>query len=120
MKWVLKSFLMAITRQNRKTTTFSWMEVGHVSGSFILSPRSKKRLFIASGTLSGGGDSSLDGSSSSRRRLHACTTTPCPTVGWPLVTWKGSGAHVPPSSVQAARAPTRSYSPTVLLTRLRA
>ncbi|CAA6674536.1 unnamed protein product [Spirodela intermedia] len=25
----------------------------------------------------------------------ACTTTPCPTVGWPPVTWKGSGAHVP-------------------------
>ncbi|CAA6672009.1 unnamed protein product [Spirodela intermedia] len=24
----------------------------------------------------------------------ACTTTPCPTAGWPLVTWKGSGAHV--------------------------
>ncbi|CAA7401949.1 unnamed protein product [Spirodela intermedia] len=33
----------------------------------------------------------------------ACTTTPCPTVGWPPVTWKGSGAHVP-LSVQAARA----------------
>ncbi|CAA6660754.1 unnamed protein product [Spirodela intermedia] len=25
----------------------------------------------------------------------ACTTTPCPTAGWPPVTWKGSGAHVP-------------------------
>ncbi|CAA7392894.1 unnamed protein product [Spirodela intermedia] len=24
-----------------------------------------------------------------------CTTTPCPTTSWPLVTWKGSGAHVP-------------------------
>ncbi|CAA6673145.1 unnamed protein product [Spirodela intermedia] len=34
------------------------MEVGRVSGSFILSPRSKRRLFIASGTLSRGGDSS--------------------------------------------------------------
>ncbi|CAA6669590.1 unnamed protein product [Spirodela intermedia] len=21
--------------------------------------------------------------------------TPCPTTGWPPVTWKGSGAHVP-------------------------
>ncbi|CAA6657237.1 unnamed protein product [Spirodela intermedia] len=31
----------------------------------------------------------------------ACTTTPCPTAGWPPVTWKGSGAHVP-LSVQAA------------------
>ncbi|CAA6668631.1 unnamed protein product [Spirodela intermedia] len=25
----------------------------------------------------------------------ACTTTPCPTAGWPPVTWKGSGVHVP-------------------------
>ncbi|CAA7405558.1 unnamed protein product [Spirodela intermedia] len=24
----------------------------------------------------------------------ACTTTPCPTAGWPPVTWKGSGTHV--------------------------
>ncbi|CAA7393161.1 unnamed protein product [Spirodela intermedia] len=23
-----------------------------------------------------------------------CTTTPCLIVGYPLVTWKGSGAHV--------------------------
>ncbi|CAA7397856.1 unnamed protein product [Spirodela intermedia] len=30
-----------------------------------------------------------------------CMTTLCPTTGWPPVTWKGSGAHVPPS-VQAA------------------
>ncbi|CAA6672543.1 unnamed protein product [Spirodela intermedia] len=30
----------------------------------------------------------------------ACTTTPCPTTGWPPVMWKGSGAHVP-LSVQA-------------------
>ncbi|CAA7409162.1 unnamed protein product [Spirodela intermedia] len=30
----------------------------------------------------------------------ACTTTPCPTAGWPPVTWKGSGTHVP-LSVQA-------------------
>ncbi|CAA7396152.1 unnamed protein product [Spirodela intermedia] len=30
----------------------------------------------------------------------ACTTTPCPTASWPLVTWKGSGAHVS-LSVQA-------------------
>ncbi|CAA7393081.1 unnamed protein product [Spirodela intermedia] len=37
---------------------------------------------------------------------RACMTTPCPTTGWPPVTWKGSGAHVP-LSVQAARAPTR-------------
>ncbi|CAA6674639.1 unnamed protein product [Spirodela intermedia] len=32
----------------------------------------------------------------------ACTTTPCPTAGWPPVTWKGSGAHVP-LSIQASR-----------------
>ncbi|CAA6672545.1 unnamed protein product [Spirodela intermedia] len=25
----------------------------------------------------------------------ACTTTLCPTVGWPPMTWKGSGIHVP-------------------------
>ncbi|CAA6673818.1 unnamed protein product [Spirodela intermedia] len=49
----------------------------------------------------------------------ACTTTPCPTIGWPSVTWKGSGAHVP-LSVQAARAPTHGYSPTELPTCLRA
>ncbi|CAA7393119.1 unnamed protein product [Spirodela intermedia] len=30
-----------------------------------------------------------------------CTTSPCPTAGWPPVTWKGSGTHVP-LSVQAA------------------
>ncbi|CAA6675805.1 unnamed protein product [Spirodela intermedia] len=47
-----------------------------------------------------------------------CTTTPCPTAGWPPVTWKGSGAHVP-LSVQAAQALTRGYSPTELPTRLK-
>ncbi|CAA7401803.1 unnamed protein product [Spirodela intermedia] len=26
-----------------------------------------------------------------------CTTTLCPTTSWPLVTWKRSGTHVPPS-----------------------
>ncbi|CAA7407038.1 unnamed protein product [Spirodela intermedia] len=57
-------------------------------GASSSSPRSKRRLFIASSTLSGGGDSSPSGS-------------------WPPVTWKGSGAHVPPS-VQVARAPTRT------------
>ncbi|CAA6657242.1 unnamed protein product [Spirodela intermedia] len=31
----------------------------------------------------------------------ACTTTPCPTAGWPPVTWKESGTHVS-LSVQAA------------------
>ncbi|CAA6674450.1 unnamed protein product [Spirodela intermedia] len=29
--------------------------------------------------------------------FHMCTTTLCPTAGWPPVMWKGSGAHVPPS-----------------------
>ncbi|CAA6675660.1 unnamed protein product [Spirodela intermedia] len=58
-------------------------------------------------------------SSGSKSFSRACMTTPCPTTDWPPVTWKGSGAHMP-LSVQAARAPTRSYSPTALLTRLRA
>ncbi|CAA7411005.1 unnamed protein product [Spirodela intermedia] len=26
---------------------------------------------------------------------RTCTTTPCSTVGWPPVMWKGGGAHVP-------------------------
>ncbi|CAA7409447.1 unnamed protein product [Spirodela intermedia] len=30
-----------------------------------------------------------------------CTTTLYPTIGWPLVMWKGSGAHVPPSVLTA-------------------
>ncbi|CAA6674267.1 unnamed protein product [Spirodela intermedia] len=25
-----------------------------------------------------------------------CTTTPCLRPSWPLVMWKGSGAHMPP------------------------
>ncbi|CAA6674316.1 unnamed protein product [Spirodela intermedia] len=36
-------------------TKRSWMEVGR--GASSSGPRSKRRLFIASGTLSGGGDS---------------------------------------------------------------
>ncbi|CAA7400939.1 unnamed protein product [Spirodela intermedia] len=44
-----------------------------------------------------------------------CTTTPCPIVGWPPVTWKESDAHVP-LIVLAARAPTHDSSPTTLLT----
>ncbi|CAA6674843.1 unnamed protein product [Spirodela intermedia] len=24
-----------------------------------------------------------------------CMTTPCPTISWPPMTWKGSGAHMP-------------------------
>ncbi|CAA7393120.1 unnamed protein product [Spirodela intermedia] len=40
------------------------------------------------------------------------------TIDWPPVTWKGSGTHVP-LSVQAARAPAHSYSPTKLPTRRR-
>ncbi|CAA7406985.1 unnamed protein product [Spirodela intermedia] len=62
----------------------------------------------------------------SKRRLFivsvlslACTTTPCPTAGWPPVMWKGSGAHMP-LSVQAARALACGYSPTELPTHLRA
>ncbi|CAA7392255.1 unnamed protein product [Spirodela intermedia] len=52
--------------------------------------------------------------------LAAQALTHNSAFGWPPVTWKGSGAHVPTSSVHAVRAPTRSYSPTTLPTRLRA
>ncbi|CAA6674371.1 unnamed protein product [Spirodela intermedia] len=47
---------------------------------------------------------------------RTCMTTPCPTAGWPPVTWKESGTHVS-LSIQAALAHTHSYSPTELLTR---
>ncbi|CAA7393092.1 unnamed protein product [Spirodela intermedia] len=107
MKWVVESSPAAVTRRSGKTATL-W---GLCQGASSSGLRSKRRLFIASGMLSGGGDSSPGRSSSSRRRLVlpslACTTTPCPIAGWPPVTWKGSGAHVP-LSVQAARAPARS------------
>ncbi|CAA6674671.1 unnamed protein product [Spirodela intermedia] len=134
MKWVAESSPTAVTRRSGKTQLCGSLAAvtrqrgarwrwGACQGASSSGPRSKRRLFIASGTLSRGGDSSLDGSSSSRRRLQspslACTTTPCPTAGWPPVTWKGSGAHVP-LSVQAARAPARGYSPTELPTPLRA
>ncbi|CAA7393117.1 unnamed protein product [Spirodela intermedia] len=39
-------------------TEKSWMVVGHVSGASSSGPRSKRRLFIASSTLSGGGGDS--------------------------------------------------------------
>ncbi|CAA6674603.1 unnamed protein product [Spirodela intermedia] len=42
----------------RKNGDFrSWMKVGRMSGASSSGLRSKRRLFIASGTLSGGGDS---------------------------------------------------------------
>ncbi|CAA6657112.1 unnamed protein product [Spirodela intermedia] len=50
----------------------------------------------------------------------ACTTTPCPTAGWPPVTWKGSGAHVPLSVQAKPLEPCSRLLPTALLTRLRA
>ncbi|CAA6674149.1 unnamed protein product [Spirodela intermedia] len=74
-----------------------------------------RRLFTAFGTLLGDSDSSPDESSSSQRRLVPspflahCMTTPCPIVGWPPMTWKGGGAHVP-LSVQATQAPAHGYS----------
>ncbi|CAA6675833.1 unnamed protein product [Spirodela intermedia] len=41
-----------------------------------------------------------------------CTTTPCPTAGWPPVTWKGSGIRVScRSPSQAARALARNLLP---------
>ncbi|CAA6674644.1 unnamed protein product [Spirodela intermedia] len=33
---------------------------------------------------------------------RACMTTPCPTAGWPPVTWKGSGTHVPHRSSRSS------------------
>ncbi|CAA6674321.1 unnamed protein product [Spirodela intermedia] len=68
------------------------MEVGHVLGSLSSGPRSKRRLFIASSPLPDDGLFSLS---------RVCMTTPCPTAGWQLVTWKGSGAHVPLSVLDA-------------------
>ncbi|CAA7404005.1 unnamed protein product [Spirodela intermedia] len=49
---------------------------------------------------------------------HTCTTTPCPTAGWPPVMWKGGGMHIP-LLVQATRAPTHGYSSTALPTRFK-
>ncbi|CAA6667562.1 unnamed protein product [Spirodela intermedia] len=62
MKWVAESSLVAVTRRSGKNgdlaalgdchlTERSWMEVGR--GASSSGPRSKRRLFIASGTLSG-------------------------------------------------------------------
>ncbi|CAA7400574.1 unnamed protein product [Spirodela intermedia] len=75
---------------------------GVCQGASSSGPCSKRRLFIASVTT------------------LTCMTTPCPTIGWPLVTWKGSGAYVPLfiSPSQATRALTCGYSPTTLPTRL--
>ncbi|CAA6660773.1 unnamed protein product [Spirodela intermedia] len=89
MKWVVESSLAAVTRRSGKTATL------RLSGGCHPTERS---WMEQSPSL-------------------ACTTTPCPTAGWPPVTWKGSGAHVP-LSVQAARAPARGYSPTELSTPL--
>ncbi|CAA7394544.1 unnamed protein product [Spirodela intermedia] len=77
MKWVVESSPAAVTQQSRKTATL------RLSGSCHPTERSWMevgRVKVSSLT---------------------CTTTPCPTAGWPLVTWKGSGAHMP-LSVQAA------------------
>ncbi|CAA6674508.1 unnamed protein product [Spirodela intermedia] len=57
-----------------------------------------------------------------------CTTTPCPTAGWPPVTWKGSGTHVPllsngahvPPSILSRLSPCLRLPPIALLTRLKA
>ncbi|CAA6674597.1 unnamed protein product [Spirodela intermedia] len=64
---------------------------GRMSGSFILRSAQQEGLFIASGTLSRGGDSSPGGS-------------------WPPVTWKGSGTHMPLSPLRAAT-PRLSFRP---------
>ncbi|CAA6674608.1 unnamed protein product [Spirodela intermedia] len=74
MKWVVESSPAAVTRE-RKNGDFAALR--------RLSPDGEE----------------LDGGGAPKSSL-ACTTTPCPTAGWPPVTWKGSGAHVP-LSVQA-------------------
>ncbi|CAA7397711.1 unnamed protein product [Spirodela intermedia] len=76
MKWVVElSWWLAEKRRLCGTPTavtrqrgagWRW---GACQGASSSGPRSKRRLFIASGTLSGGGDWSPGGSSSSRRRL---------------------------------------------------
>ncbi|CAA6674132.1 unnamed protein product [Spirodela intermedia] len=59
MKWVVESSPAAVTQRSGKTATLrlsggchpterSWMEVGRVSGSFILRSAQQGRLFIAS------------------------------------------------------------------------
>ncbi|CAA6658036.1 unnamed protein product [Spirodela intermedia] len=69
--------------------------------------------------MSAPGERESDGNRVPKVSSLACTTTPCPTAGWPPVTWKGSGKHVPyRSPSQAARALARGYSPTALPTRL--
>ncbi|CAA7405824.1 unnamed protein product [Spirodela intermedia] len=114
MKWVVESSPAAVTRRSGKTATLVGWRWAVCQGTSSSSSHSKRRLFITSGMLFRGGDSSLSRSSSSRRQLRiysnvsfmskvttlACMTTLCPTIGWPQVTWKGSGAHVP-LSVQA-------------------
>ncbi|CAA6670020.1 unnamed protein product [Spirodela intermedia] len=69
------------------------MEVGACQGASSSSPRSKRRLFIASQIYS-------NVSFVSKVSSLMCMTTPCSIADWPLVMWKGSGAHVP-LSVQA-------------------
>ncbi|CAA7394461.1 unnamed protein product [Spirodela intermedia] len=95
MKWIVESSPAAVTRWSGKTATL------RLSGGCHPTERS----WMEVGRV--------------KVPSLACTTTPCPTAGWPPVTWEGSGTHVP-LSVQAARAPARGYSPTELPTRLRA
>ncbi|CAA6670019.1 unnamed protein product [Spirodela intermedia] len=82
MKWVIESSPAAVTQRSRKTRKNSDFAA-------------LRRLSTDGEELDGGGARVRDKVSS-----LVCTTTPCPTVGWPLVTWKGSGAHVP-LSIQA-------------------
>ncbi|CAA7404009.1 unnamed protein product [Spirodela intermedia] len=59
-KWQLCGSPATVTR--RRGAGWRW---GACQGASSSGPRSKRKLFIASGTLSGGGDSSPGGSSSS-------------------------------------------------------
>ncbi|CAA6674759.1 unnamed protein product [Spirodela intermedia] len=66
MKWVIESSPAAVTWRSEKIATLQ------LSGS--CHPMEKSWMESLSRT---------------------CTTTPCSTVGWPPVMWKGGGAHVP-------------------------
>ncbi|CAA6675332.1 unnamed protein product [Spirodela intermedia] len=80
MKWVVESSPAAVTRRSGK---------GDFAALWRLSPDREE--------LDGGGHVLGDPS-------LACMTTPCPTAGWPPVTWKESGVRVP------CRVPKPSHS----------
>ncbi|CAA6674101.1 unnamed protein product [Spirodela intermedia] len=82
------------------------MEVGACQGASSSGPRSKRRLFIALLL--------------SKVPSLACTTTPCPTAGWPPMTWKGSGVHMPVGPTKPLEPLLAAYSSDCASDRLRA